>query len=166
MHPTAKARGGARPSYSTQRLPWSPFWTLLLQRHLWIGRGDLRQVTDCFLQQSWKHLFRWGLFGGFFPGIVVSGFFFQSTNMDLSGREYVPQIKWCLIVRVRGGACTRLVNRSLICTVCDVMISIPRNAGNDSQKQSDNEEYYSQKVLPVFEQGEQIKSSGCVVAWK
>lgn len=66
----------------------------------------------------------------------------------------------------RGGVCERLVNRSPICTVYDLMISIPRNAGSDSQKQSDNEEYYSQKVLPVFEQGEQIKSSGCVVAWK
>jgi len=66
----------------------------------------------------------------------------------------------------RGGKSARLVNRSPICTVYDIMISIPRNAGNDSQKQSDNEEYYSQKVLPVLEQGEQIKSSGCVVAWK
>lgn len=67
---------------------------------------------------------------------------------------------------VREGACTGLVNRSPICTVYNLMISIPRNAGSDSQKQSDNEEYYSQKVLPVFEQGEQIKSSGCAVARK
>lgn len=86
--------------------------------------------------------------------------------MDLSGCEYVPQTKRCLIVWVKGGACAGLVNRSPFCTVYDMMISIPRNAGNNSQKQSDNEEYYSMKVLPVFEQGEQIKSRGCVVAWK